>query len=185
MNKAIRSALRLTFSPNAEWQAIRDDPPGPRGVIASFVLLLACIPAASLCLGLLLSGDARSIDLGWVAQRGAVAYFGTVLSILLLAASLFILAPLFAGGRNWARALQVAAYSSAPVLLAGLVLVVPALAYATLLAVVHSFYLQYVGVQRILGVKEGNAAEYVALGIVLLVVASTLLGAIGSRLGVL
>ena len=42
--------------------------------------------------------------------------------------SLYVLAPLFVAVRDWARAFQVAAYSSAPVLLGGVILVVPDIA---------------------------------------------------------
>ncbi len=69
-------------------------------------------------------------------------------------------------------------------MLSGVLLVLPMLSFATLLAVCHSFYLQYVGVNRVLGVKEGEAAEYVALVAVLLVVSSTLLGALASWVGI-
>ena len=185
MNSALRRALRFLLSPDAEWRAIKDEIPDQRRILVSFVLPLASIPAVSWCLGLFLSAGASSIDFVWIAHRGLITYFGAVLSILLLAASMFVLAPLFTAGRDWPRALQVAAYSSSPVLLAGVVLVLPDLAFATLLAAFHSFFLQYVGVQQVLGAKEGEAAEYVALGIVLLIIASTLLGAFGSWLGLL
>lgn len=177
--------MRVTLSPDAEWRAIGNEVADQRGILVSFVLPLAGIPAASWCLGLLLFGDAPSIELAWIVHRGAIVYFGSVLSIFLLAAALFVLAPLFATARDWPRALQVAAYSSAPVLLAGFVLVVPGLAFATLPAAFYSFYLQYIAVNCVLGVKDEQAAEYVALGIVLLVLASTLVGAFGSWLGIL
>ena len=185
MNGAVRRAARLTLSPDAEWQAICDEAPGGQRILASFVLPLACIPTISLCLGLLLFEQEKSIDLARIVHRGAVVYFGSLLSIILLAGSLYVLAPLFTARRTWTRVLQVAAYSSAPVMLAGFMLLWPALAFATLPAVIHGFYLIYVGVRHVLGVKEANAAEFVALVIVLLVIASTMLGALGSWLGVL
>jgi len=182
---ALQRAVRLTFSPELEWQAIHREVPGQRSLLARFVLPMACVPALSWSIGLALSEGSTATDLGRAAHRGGVVFFGSLLSIFLLAASMYVLAPLFVPARDWARAFQVAAYSSAPVLLGGMLLLFPDIAYAILLPALQSFYLQYVGVHCILGAKEGEAAEYVALGIVLLVVTSTLAGAFGAWLGVL
>lgn len=166
-------------------ELVAEELPDQRRILASFVLPLAGIPAVSWCLGLLLSGDGTLTGLAEIAHSAAVVYLGSLLSIYLLAASLFLLAPLFSVRRSWGRAFQVAAYGSAPVMFSGILLMAPVLVFATLLAVCHSFYLQYVGVSRVLGVREGDAAEYIALITVLMVLASTLLGALASALGVL
>lgn len=184
MYNAVGRAVRVTLLPGTEWLVILREAPDLRGMTA-FVLLLACIPAASWSLGLLLFGDGPSVELASTAHRGAIVYLGSVLSIGLLALSFLILAPVFGVGRNWGRTLQVAVYSSAPVLLAGFLLIIPDLVIAILLAAFQSFYLQYVGVQHLLGVKEDQAAEFVALCIVVLMIASTILGAFGGWIGVM
>jgi hypothetical protein len=178
-------AARITLAPGSEWLAIMQEAPGRRRNPASFVLWLACIPAVSWCLGLLVSSETPAAHLAWIAYRGAIVYFGTILSVVLLATSLFAMAPVFGDARSWARSLQVAAYGSAPVLLGGILLVFPDLVSAMLLIAFHGFYLQYVGVQLLLGVKEDRAAEFVALEIVLFSVLATLMGALAGWLGVI
>lgn len=185
-------AVRLTVAPNEEWRTIRDEKPRARAILALFVLPLALIPAASWSLGLLLFGDdgrsARNgvaFGIAQVVHGGLIAFFGVVLSICLCALSILVLAPLFSCLRDWRRALQVAAYSAAPVLIGGLVLILPDLVYTLILAFFHSLYLQYAGLQHVLAVKERDAAEYVALSTVLLMVFSTVMGALGGWLGVL
>lgn len=185
MNWVVGRAVRITVSPGAEWLAIMQETPVRYRTLASFVLPLACIPAGSWCLGLLLSSDAPAAEFAWIAHRWAIVYVGALLSVGLLATSLFVVAPVFGAVRSWARALQIAVYSSAPVLVAGFLLITPDLVAATLLAAFHSFYLQYVGVQHLLGIKEDQAAEFVALEIVLFIVMSTFLGAFGSGLGLM
>ena len=190
MLRALLRAVRLTVAPGEEWPKIRDEGPRVLPIIALFVLPLTLIPAASWSLGLLLfgndaGGSHSDLDLVRIMRGGLIAYFGVVLSIGLCAVSIVILAPLFAGRRNWPRALQVAAYSAAPVLLSGLVLIVPNLAYVLILPFFHSLYLQYAGLQHVLGVRERDAAEYVALSCMLLMVFSTALGAFAGWLGIL
>lgn len=180
------------MSPDEEWRTVAKEAPDPWSVLASFVLPLACIPAAAWCFNLSVFGgegghDAERAALGWsqVLSGGLTVWIFTVLSVLVLATSLYVLAPLFAPGRDWPGALRVAAFSAAPVLLGGVILAIPEVSYAILLALLHSFYLQYAGLQRELGVKEDQAAEYVALSIVLCTIATTGLGALGGALGVL
>lgn len=185
MVEALKAAVRLTLFPSLELGKVAGGSCDSWRLLRQFVLPLACIPALSWCLGLLLfSGDAPPA-LPLVVRSGAVVYVSTVISIYLLSASICLLARLFLPVRDWQRAFQVAALSAAPVMLSGVLLVVPNLAFATLLAVAHSFYLQYVGTIRVLGIPEGEAAEFVALVSVLFVSWSTLVGALGSALGLL
>lgn len=153
---------------------------------------LACVPAASWSLGLLLFGGSAGtsragsvLGIEQILRGGLVVYVCAILSLLSLSASVFALAPLFDCRRDWRRALQVAAYSGAPVLLGGVILIMPDLAFALLLPCLHGAYLLYGGLQIVLGVKEDQAAEYVALGVVLLTIATTAMGALGAALGIL
>ena len=180
------------MSPDEEWRAIGEEVPDQWSIVGSFVLPLASIPAAGWSAKLALfgsdggqDGDGGAMELAQVLQGGLTVWIFSVLSVFVLASSIYILAPLFVRTRDWPRALQVAAYSSAPIWLGGFILAIPEVAYAELLAVFQAFYVLYVGLKRILGVKEDNAAEYVALSIVLLTVATTLLGALGGALGML
>lgn len=184
-------AIRLITSGDDEWQTIGSEVPRVRAIITRFVLPLALIPAVSWSIGLLLSGntpadagDRAALEFEQIVRGGLVAYIGVVISILLCAVSIYILAPVLACARDLPRALQVAAYSAAPLLVGGLVLLLPALASILVLAFIHTLYLQYTGLQRVLAVKEGDAAEFVALSNMLFMILSAAIGALGARLGI-
>ena len=192
MNRTLLRAARIIISPNAEWRVVADERPHPRTIIALFVLPLALIPAAGWILGLLLFGnsadggrDSTPVAIGQIVHSGLITYFAVVLSVVLCAASIVIVAPLFSGLRSWPRALQIAAYSAAPVLIGGLLLILPNLVFALIVPFFHGLYLQYAGLQHVLAVKERDAAEYVALSSTLLMVFSTALGAAGIGLGII
>ena len=70
-------------------------------------------------------------------------------------------------------------------MLVSVVLLIPDLAFGTLLGAFQSFYLLYVGFGQVLTVKEDQAAEFVALVVVALSVALMLAGAAGSAAGIL
>jgi len=188
--KALQRAVDLVFLPGEAWQKIAREEPDPAELIRGFALPMACIPAVCWAVGTTLfagkgvvGADVSGFDFGAALHGGAIALAGVAASIFLLAVSIFILAPLFARTRTWRRILQVAVYSSAPVLLAGVLLVLPDLVFALMISAAHSFYLLYAGFQHVLGVKQGEAAEYAALVAVLVIIASTLLGAFASWLG--
>jgi hypothetical protein len=190
MRAALRRAVRITFWPSDEWLVIREEIPGQMALLTGFILPLCFIPAACWSMGLALFAGrgvvaADDPNFAQIVQGGLTALLGSVASVLLIAVSLYLLVPLFAKSRNWARSLQVAAYSSAPAFLAGVLLILPDLVFGLMIAAVHCFYLQYLGVQAVLGVKSGDAAECVALVIVLFILASTLLGSVGSQVGVM
>lgn len=192
MYRAAWRAVRLVLSPDEEWQAIGNETPEPWSIFGSFVLPLACIPAAGWSVKLSLfgseggrHGDGAAMGLAQILQGGLTVWVCSVLSVIVLASSIYVLAPLFVRSRAWPHVVQVAAYSSAPVLLGGVILAIPDVAYMVLLAAFQALYVMYAGLKRVLGVKEDNAAEYVALSIVLLTAVSTLLGALGGALGML
>ena len=180
------------MSPDEEWRAIADEALEQWIIFGSFVLPLACIPAAGWSVKLALFGNeggrhggGAAMGLVQIVQGGLTLWICSVLSVFVLASSIYVLAPLFVPTRDWPRALQVAAYSSAPALLGGAFLAIPDAAYIVLLPVFQAFYVMYLGLKRVLGVKEDNAAEYVALSIVVLSIVTTAMGALGGALGLL
>jgi hypothetical protein len=183
MSQAFLRAAGLILSPSDAWRVAAERVPAPLTTFASFLCPLACVPALSWTGGRMLSGEGQSI--AQMTYGGVSMLGGTLMSVAVLAAALYVLAPLFACQRDWPRAFQVGSYSSAPVLLGGAVLLVPGVEYVMLLALFHGAYLLYAGVQTVLGVKEDRAAEYVALATVLFIAASTVLGGVAGALGVL
>jgi hypothetical protein len=191
MNSILRRAARIVAAPDQEWRSVQAEPARPLAVML-YVLLLSLIPAAGWSTGLWLFGNETNVGrgaqisgVGQIVYHGLLAAAGFVLWVVLCAATLVALARLFGAAHDWARALQVAAYSATPVALAGLLLIQPNLLSVLIIAFFYSLYLQYAGVQHVLQVKEGAAAEYVALSTILLSVLSTAIGALGGWLGVL
>jgi len=191
MNWIWRRAARIIAAPDAEWRSVQAEPARPPAVML-YVLVMSLIPAAGWSAGLWLFGNETGVGrgvpisgVGQIAYHGLLASIGFVLWVVLCTAAMVALARLFGGARDWARTLQVAAYSGTPVALAGLLLIQPNLLSVLIIAFFYSLYLQYAGVQHVLQVKEGAAAEYVALSTILLSVLSTAIGGLGGWLGVL
>ena len=87
--------------------------------------------------------------------------------------------------RSWDRSLAVAAYASTPFFLGWSLLLYPPLAVLAVVGLLHSFALCYLGVQRVLGCRESEAALLVAAAWVFSVAGGMLLGGLCSAAGVI
>lgn len=181
--------MRLIVSPAREWEAVADEDPSPAKVLLGYVVPLSAVPALAWMIGLATFGA----DLGFrdpgvappapgrILHAGVVTLAGSVLSVLALAAAFFLVAPMYEVPRRWGRFLAVAAYGTTPLWVAGILLVQPGLVIVGPLAFLHCCHLYYSGLQRIAGVKRGDAAEYVAISLFFVTVASLVAGgAIGA-----
>jgi hypothetical protein len=78
--------------------------------------------------------------------------------------------------RDFAGAFRVAAFGLTPVWLAGALLVKPTLLLVVLVAVLHTCLVLHAGLRAVLGVRPGDAAEYVAVSLLITAAASTIVG---------
>jgi len=185
---AAARALRLLRHPSREWGVIAATPV-TAGTLAGYLLLLACVPALCWMAGLAAFGlfgargeQAVALSPLRVLHIGAVTFSGVILGVLLVAVSIWVVAPMYRVARDWSRSLLVATYAATPLLLAGVLLLVPVLVPATILAVGPALYGMSTGLVLVLAVKKGDAAEYVAIVCLALSVALTLIGGFAGAL---
>jgi hypothetical protein len=179
----------MVVAPGREWEAVADEAPSAAKVFFGYVVPLSAVPAVAWMIGLATFGadlgfrteDVAPVAVGRVLHAGVVTLAGSVFSVLALAAVFFLVAPMYEVPRHWGRSLTVAAYGTTPLWVAGILLVMPGLVIVGLVAFLHCCQLYYSGLQRVAGVKPGDAAEYVAISLFLLTVTSLVAGgAIGA-----
>jgi hypothetical protein len=88
------------------------------------------------------------------------SYFASVFGVLAIAAAFWVLARMFAPGATLER-------------------------FVCVISLLHVFYLYYLGAQPLLGLPENDATQFVAIALVLAIVASTLGGGAVGALGLL
>lgn len=190
MPALLRRAFALIASPRREWSTIAAEPLGTAAVLLGYALPLALLPAVAWEIGLgvfglaAFEGELQPARLDRSPLTGAATTLvGSLICVGSLALALYAIAPLYDARRDWTRAWAVAAYGATPIWLAGLLLVQPVLILAVLVAALHACFLWSVGVQTVLAVRAGAAAECVAIALVigtaLTMLAGGLLGAVG------
>lgn len=129
--------------------------------LARVTLPLALLPAVAWTAGQVFEGD-----LAPRPEAMAASFLSTlglcIASVLLLAAGFYLLAPFFGATRHWRRSVALAAFAASPVLLSGVLLVMPVMIVVSVAACVHCFALCYLGAQSVLGCREEDAAMLVA-----------------------
>lgn len=186
MNRVIGIIVR----PAAEWGTIARQPESVTRLLVRHILPLCLIPSVATIVGVTFFGPGWDPVHGYAQPRetalgaGAANFVYAVVTILLLALIFHCLAK--AKGRprrSFAEALQVAAYGATPVLLAGAFLVLPVLVMLSIVACIHSLFLFNGGLQSVLRVEQSESAMLVGISIVILTIASMVLGAIAAALG--
>jgi Yip1 domain len=178
------SAIEITFRPDGAWQALRAaDPPWIESVLRH-ALPFSLVPALAWPLGQAWSGELPLMPAALTASLVSTVLL-TLASILVLAAAFYLLCPFFDMPRAWPRSVAVAAFASTPVLLAGGLLVVPGMIVASVASLIHCFALCYLGVQRVLGCRESEAAFFVAAACMLALLGGLLLGGLCSAIGLI
>jgi Yip1-like protein len=168
--------IRIVVSPRDEWQRIA----GERWHAAlRYVLLLSLLPAFASFVNL------RNSELPLPPHAVGFTYFAAALGVLMLAIAFWLLGRMFSPEATLARCVQVAAFGTTPLFVASALLVMPVLVIVCVVSLLHVFYLYYLGAQQLLGVPESDAAQFVAIALVLAIVASTLGGGAVGALGLL
>lgn len=181
----------MLVRPQAEWDAIASEAPGTVVLLRNYLLPLCLLAPSATLIGML------AFDTGWSAQYGysalrdrapviALATYGfQVVSVYLLAVVLYFLARTEKRTPSFLVALQVAVFGSIPVLLSGAALVIPFNVIVTMLAMLYSSYLYYLGAEKLIGIRPADSAMFIGVAMIGMMLLSSVLGGIASALGII
>jgi len=170
--RVLGRALRLVISPVVEWEAVAAENPPAWRVLCEHLVPLCLLPALGWAAGIAIDG--RPVPV-WLAGVGT--FLLCLVSVVLHAAALNVVLPMYGRPRHLGRSCVVSAYAATPLLAVGLFLVWPVLMVLVLVTLPLGLLLVHAGAQRLLGIARADAAEYVAITTTLFVIASMALGA--------
>ena len=147
---------------------------------------LALLPAVAWPIGHALDPiGPQALSASALVASGAVTFAMCLAAVLITAAAIYALAPLFEARRDWDGAMAVTASASTPVLIASPLLAWATLAILVVVAFIHGCVLCRLGVQRVLGCRSEDAAMYVAAAGFVAGIAGMVLGGLSSAAGIL
>ncbi len=179
----------ILLSPKQEWQVIDDEATSVGGLYIGYIVPLAAIGPVASSIGMVIFGisvpvvGAYRVPIGAAVRQGIAQYVMALVGVFVLALIIDKLAPYFRVEENRYQALKVAAYSSTPVWVMGIVGLIPALSILRLLGLFYSLYLLYLGLPTLMRVPQHKVMGYTVLVIICAVVLFFLIGVIAAQLG--
>ena len=177
--------LRILWRPDEGWEAVRTLDPGWLRPLFQVVIPLAVLPAIAWPIGHAVDPIGPDATGRSLTALFAITFAFSVGAVVVAAAAIYALAPVFSVQRRWRHAIAVAAYASVPVFLASPLLASPTLTILVVAAFFHSCVLCSQGLRRLLRCRSEDAAMYVAAAAFVAGLAGLVLGGLSSAAGIL
>ncbi|HET7568989.1 MAG TPA: Yip1 family protein [Gammaproteobacteria bacterium] len=178
----------ILFRPRSEWEAIADETASPRTLYLRYILPLAAIGPVANFIGLSMFGVSvpflgrYRVPISSGIAEAIVSYVLTLVGVYVLALIISELAAGFGGEKSLPQALKLAAYTSTPVWLAGVLHLVPLLDVLILFAGIYGLYLLYLGLPRLMHAPRERAFGYTAAVVIADIVIYLVIGLIAGSL---
>ncbi len=180
--KLIDRVKSILFSPKTEWDKIESEGTQPAELTMQYLLPLALIPAIATFIGYGLIGfEVMGIHVGSVGvgiRHAVINLIGTVAGAFVTAFVIDFLAPNFGSTKNFTQAFKLVTYSYTPMMVAGILFILPSLAVLASLCGLYGLYLLYIGLQPLMKTPDDKKTVYFVVSLVAVIVVYAVLGAI-------
>ena len=179
----VERAKAITLNPAATWPVIDAEKHDAKSLFIPYMLILAAVPAVASFIGLSLVGMG---GFGFNFRVPIVSGLAMMVTTYLMSLAMTYgmgwlasaLAPTFGGKSDVVQGLKLAVFGATPMMLAGVLNVIPALSMIGLLAALYSLYVMYTG----LPVLMKNPKEKTIVYMVVLILASIIAGVVLSQI---
>jgi lysylphosphatidylglycerol synthetase-like protein (DUF2156 family) len=161
MNVALR-ARGILADPPSEWAKIDGEQNDVMQLLTSYVVPLAAIPALSSFIGACAVGVVVRASILQGFFGAAFGFVTACATVVVLAAVINLLAPMFGSRRSFARAFKLTVYSYTPFWLAGIFLLAPGLRFLVVLSL-YGAYLLWKGLPQLMGTPRTKVAGFAAV----------------------
>lgn len=183
----IQRVKDITLKPKDTWRVIKEEPATINDLYTSYAVPLAAISPIASFLGMSLFGFSAMgfhyrVSLGTGIGHALVSYVLTLASLYAIALIIDALAPNFGSQKNLVNAMKVAVYSWTPSWVAGILLIIPALAPIVMLISLYSLYVLYLGLPIQMETPPEKVLGYFIATIVVCIIAFILIGVLSNTL---
>jgi len=177
----------IILKPTDTWAQTKTEQTTIRELYTSYAMILAAIPPIASFIGMSLLGYSffrfsYRLSFGWGISHAVVSYILSLVGIYVVALIINALAPNFGSQKNMINAMKVAVYSWTPSWIAGILMIIPALAPIAMLLSLYSLYLFYLGLPVLMDTPKDKAMGYCIVTIVVSIVVFILIGVISNSL---
>ncbi len=166
---------RLLMSPKTEWDAIDGEAVDTQKLILGYVAPLAAIPAIAgliggVVFGYSVLGQTYKMTLGSALPVALYSFVMAIVMVFVVSFVINALAPSFGAQKNQQQALKVAAHWPTAVWVSGVFSIIPMLGILTLVGLIYSLYLLFVGLPKLMKPPAEKATLYTIVSLVVAII---------------
>jgi hypothetical protein len=181
METLVNRIKSIVLSPKTEWVAIESENAPWAKTLTNF-LLLAAIPAVAALIGYGLIGQStfgvRFHSMEWGIRMAIMQYVLMVGGVFITAGIIYLLADTFKSEKNFDRAFALVAWAYAPMCVAGVLYIIPALSWLASLAGLYGLYTLYIGLKPMMKTPEDKATDYFFVSLLVTIAVSAILSSV-------
>lgn len=170
MEQIINLVKKFILQPLEAWETVKDDSTTAQQHFVNYILPLVIISSVATFLGHSLIGyGIVSPSFSWGLSEAVTTFVSLIAAIYVSGFIIQKLATSFGTQVTFDKAVKLVGFSYTPVLLAGILNIVPALGILVLLAGLYSLYLLYTGFKPMTNVSEDKSLNYFIVSIIVII----------------
>ena len=175
----VERAKKILLNPKEEWAVIDQEDTDIGQLVTTYLIPLALIPAIASLIGYgFIGAGFFGASLSWGIKQAVISFVTTVLGAYLAAFIINTLATSFGSQGDFRKAMQLVVYSYTPMMVAGIVLILPALGIISFLAGIYGLYILYLGLKPLMKTPDDKVTGYFIVSLLVIVVVYVVIGAI-------
>ena len=182
----INRAKSILLTPKTEWSLIESEQTDVKALTINYLLPLALIPAIAGFIGFGLIGQNvlgfHIGSAGYGLRYAIVNLVSTIGGAFLTAYIIDLLAPSFGSEKNFLQSFKLVVYSYTPMMVAGILLIIPSLSILATLAGLYGLYLLYIGLQPLKKTPDEKKTSYFVVSLIVVILGSIVLSSILSSI---
>ncbi|MCB5424649.1 YIP1 family protein [Altererythrobacter sp. CC-YST694] len=182
----IARAKAMIMQPKAEWSKVAAVPGNVQGILIKYALpLIAIGPICSFIGGQLFGYNAMIMmfrpSLSFSLTIAITGFVQSIIALFVVSFAANFLSPKFGGKDDFGSAFKLVAYSMTAAWLAGVFGILPMLGgIAAIAGGIYSIYVLFLGATPVMAVPQEKAAGYIAVTVLVAIVASIILNMVAA-----
>lgn len=175
-------------TPKTEWPVIEAETTTTEKLYRSYIAPLAAIPAVAWFIGVTVVGVTLPF-VGTFRESFPRAFANMIVSYILALVGVYIaafvvnkLAPTFDSRPDDRQALKLVAYAYTPAWIAGVLMIIPALAPIAIIGGLYAVYLFYLGLPVMMKTPEAKVIVYMIVAAIVVIAVSIVVGIVSAAL---
>jgi len=186
-NSLITRVIGIITKPAEEWKKINSETPDIKQIIITYVLPLVIISSVCTMLGLALIGKTTTVPfLGSFTSKswslgistGLIQLISMIISIFISALVIDLLANSFKSEKNFGKSIQLVAYAFTPMMIGGILGIIPAISWIGTLFGLYGLYLLYLGLNPMKKTPADQTIAYFLVSLLIIIVAYVIISLI-------